>query len=189
MRRRSVTGALVVIAVLFALDYGSKEWVRQTVPLYEMTPLIPQLMDLTHVQNHGVSFSIMSDWPELVRLPLLIGISAIAVLGMVVYLYRYWNELDRWTWWALVVILPGALGNLIDRALQGYVTDFLHFRAGDFSFFVNNLADIFISVGVLFLAWSAYQLRREQEAAQSSSGPSAEESVLSTEPPDSGKNH
>lgn len=169
MTRKSLLGALAVMAFLLALDYGSKEWVRQTVPLYEMTPLIPQLIDLTHVQNHGVSFSIMADWPEFVRLPLLIGISLVAVIGMAAYLFRYWEEIDRWTWWALIVILPGALGNLIDRVLQGYVTDFLHFRWGDFSFFVNNLADIFISAGVVFLAWGAFLLKRQQASSESPS--------------------
>jgi signal peptidase II len=154
-------GALLM-AVLLGLDYGSKEWVRQTVELYEMTNLIPGLLDLTHVQNRGVSFSFMADWPDVIRLPLLVGVSGAAVLGMGFYLIRYWEELDLWTWLALLCILPGAVGNLIDRALWGHVTDFFHFRWGDLSFFVNNLADIFISFGVVFLVWGSLNAPKAQ---------------------------
>ncbi|MCZ6748311.1 MAG: signal peptidase II, partial [SAR324 cluster bacterium] len=53
------------------------------------------------------------------------------------------------TEWAFLLILPGAIGNLIDRAWFGTVTDFLHFRFYSTSFFVNNVADVFISLGVV----------------------------------------
>ena len=45
----------VIIAVLLAIDLVSKIWIRANVPLYELTTLIPHLIDLTHVQNRGVS--------------------------------------------------------------------------------------------------------------------------------------
>jgi signal peptidase II len=69
---------------------------------------------------------------------------------MIFYQTRYWNELDFYTRYGLVCVLPGAAGNLIDRAIYGYVTDFFHFRWYETSFFVNNLADCFISLGVVF---------------------------------------
>jgi len=46
----------VIIAVLLAIDLVSKIWIRANVPLYELTTLIPNLIDLTHAQNRGVSF-------------------------------------------------------------------------------------------------------------------------------------
>ena len=53
--------AFAGMLVLLALDQFSKIWVRETIPLYEMTPLVPNFLDLTHVQNRGVSFSFLAD--------------------------------------------------------------------------------------------------------------------------------
>ena len=114
----------VIIAVLLAIDLVSKIWIRANVPLYELTTLIPNLIDLTHVQNRGVSFSFLSDLDDSIRLPLLIGISVLAIAGMIIYQLRYWLELDEWTKQGLTWILPGAMGNLVDRGWFGHVTDF-----------------------------------------------------------------
>ena len=150
----------VIIAVLLAIDLVSKIWIRANVPLYELTTLIPNLIDLTHVQNRGVSFSFLSDLDDLIRLPLLIGISVLAIAGMIFYQLRYWLELDEWTKQGLTWILPGAMGNLVDRGWFGHVTDFFHFRWFEVSFFVNNFADIFISFGVVcFIASSLVSFR------------------------------
>ena len=51
----------VIIAALLAIDLVSKIWIRVNIPLYELTTLIPNFIDLTHVQNRGVSFSFLSD--------------------------------------------------------------------------------------------------------------------------------
>jgi len=140
----------LIMILLLGLDLGSKIWVRTNVPLYEITELLTNFLDLTHVQNRGVSFSFFADIEDSFRIPLLVGVSLIAVVAMIFYQTRYWNELDFFTRSGLVCVLPGAAGNLIDRAVYGYVTDFFHFRWYETSFFVNNLADCFISLGVVF---------------------------------------
>ena len=143
-----ITAFLMLVFLL--MDLGSKIWVRINVPLYEATQLLPNFIDLTHVQNKGVSFSFMADFPDMIRLPLLVGIPLIAIAGMLYYLIRYWESIDFYTRSGLTCIIPGAIGNLIDRAYYGYVTDFFHFRWYETGFFVNNIADIFISFGVVF---------------------------------------
>jgi signal peptidase II len=140
----------LIMIILLGLDLGSKVWVRANVPLYVVTELITNFIDLTHVQNRGVSFSLFADIADSFRIPLLVGVSLVAVVTMIFYQTCYWNELDFYTRSGLVCVLPGAAGNLIDRAVYGYVTDFFHFRWYDTSFFVNNLADCFISLGVVF---------------------------------------
>ena len=136
--------------LLLGLDFGSKIWVRTNVPLYEITGLLTNFVDLTHVQNRGVSFSLFADFSDSLRIPLLVGVSLVAIAAMLYYQTRYWQEMDLFTRSGLVCVLPGAAGNLIDRIDYGYVTDFLHFRWYETSFFVNNLADCFISLGVIF---------------------------------------
>ena len=140
----------LIMIILLGLDLGSKVWVRANVPLYEVTELITNFIDLTHVQNRGVSFSFFADIEDYLRIPLLVGVSLVAVIAMIFYQTHYWNDLDFYTRSGLVCVLPGAAGNLVDRALYGYVTDFFHFRWYETSFFVNNLADCFISLGVVF---------------------------------------
>ena len=142
--------SLVAMLILLGLDLCSKIWVRANIPLYEMTEIINNFIDLTHVQNRGASFSIFADVSDIIRIPMLVGVSLIAVIAMTFYQVHYWMELDSYTITGLVFVLPGAAGNLVDRVLYGHVTDFFHFRWYNTSFFVNNLADCFISVGVIF---------------------------------------
>ena len=136
--------------VLFGFDLFTKIWVRENLPIYEIREIFRNYLDLLHVQNRGISFSFFSDLSDSIRIPFLVGISLVAVIAMLYYQNRYWRELDSFTRSGLVCVLPGAAGNLVDRSYYGYVTDFLHFRFYDTSFFVNNLADCFISLGVIF---------------------------------------
>lgn len=147
---RSLPFALVVMAVLTAVDQGVKIWVRQEVPLHQVTNLIPYLIDLTRVENPGISFSLLGGLARGIRIPLLITVSLAAMVAISLYWLRYRRDMHGFSELAFVLILPGAAGNLIDRMLFGTVTDYLHFRYFDTSFFVNNLADIYISVGVAF---------------------------------------
>ncbi len=135
---------------LFGFDLCSKIWVRVNIPLYETREIISNYLDLLHVQNKGISFSYFSDLSDSIRVPFLVGVSLIAVVAMLYYQNRYWSELDFFTRSGLACVIPGAAGNLVDRSFYGYVTDFLHFRWHNTSFFVNNLADCFISLGVIF---------------------------------------
>ena len=136
--------------VLLCFDLFSKIWVRNNLPLYETKEIIGNYLDLLHVQNKGISFSIFSDLSDEVRIPFLVGVSLIAVVLMIFYQTRYWKEIDIYIRLGLVFVIPGATGNLVDRFFYGYVTDFIHFRWHDTSFFVNNFADCFISFGVIF---------------------------------------
>ena len=140
---------LVAMALLLGLDQASKAWVRAGIPLHQSTELLPNLLDLTHVENRGVSFSFLGDIADGVRVPLLVGISVIAVALLGLYWLRQRTALHPLAEAAFALILPGAIGNLIDRLLFGTVTDFLHFRFFETSFFVNNVADILISLGVV----------------------------------------
>ena len=141
---------LLLMIIFLSLDLGSKILVRANIPLYETSRLVRNFLDLTHVQNRGVSFSFFADYSDSIRIPLLVGVSLIATVVMIYYQTRYWEKLDFYTRSGLTCVIPGAAGNLYDRVVYGYVTDFFHFRWYDTSFFVNNIADCFISIGVVF---------------------------------------
>lgn len=152
-----------LMLVLLALDQGAKIWIREAVPLHSLSVLVPNFFDLTHVENKGVSFSLLGNISDSVRVPLLVGISALA-LGMLSY---YWLRnragMNRYSDVAFALILPGAGGNLVDRLIFGTVTDYIHFRFFEVSFFVNNIADILISAGVaLYIIGTLLQIRRDK---------------------------
>ena len=146
---RLVIYSLPVITVLVLLDQGVKTLVRVHVPLHHSSILLPNLLDLTHVKNRGVSFSMLGDLSDGLRVPLLVGISLLALGVLTYYWWQQRRNLNALSHFAFQLILAGALGNLIDRVLFGAVTDYLHFRFYSTSFFVNNIADIFISAGVV----------------------------------------
>jgi signal peptidase II len=155
---------LGAMALLLGLDQASKAWVRADIPLHHSSVLVPELLELTHVENRGVSFSFLGDLADSVRVPLLVCVSLVAVALLAYYWLRHRRELHPFAQAAFVLILPGALGNLLDRLRSGTVTDFLHFRFYETSFFVNNLADILISLGVVAYLLGAL-LERQRRAA------------------------
>ena len=151
------------MAALLVLDQGPKFWVRAHVPLQRTTVLVPNLLEFTHVENRGVSFSVLGSLGDRLRIPLLVTFSTLAVIALGYYWMRQRRGMDGFMEWAFLLILPGAVGNLIDRAAFGTVTDFLHFRFYATSFFVNNIADILISLGVAaYLVGTLWRGRRER---------------------------
>lgn len=144
-----------LMALLFGLDQASKYWVRLAMPNCDYTRcdhsnLIPWLIDLTHVENPGVSFGFLGGLENSLRVPLLVGISLAALAAIGFYWWRQRREMNFLEDLAFVMILAGAFGNLVDRSIPPHdVTDFLRFRFGGFVLFTNNLADIFISLGVV----------------------------------------
>ncbi len=157
---------LGTMALLLALDQALKAWVRAAIPLHHSSVLVPELIELTHVENRGVSFSFLGDMADGVRVPLLVSVSLLAVGLLTAYWLRHRGQMHGLTEAAFVLILPGAVGNLIDRLAFGTVTDFLHFHFYDTSFFVNNVADILISLGVVaYLLATLLEHRRPEPPA------------------------
>jgi len=144
----------VFAALIVLLDQFIKRWVVLTIPLYGSADLIPGVIGLTHINNTGAAFSMLSDhrW-------LLAGISFAATLGLIFILLRY-NE-GFWGTLGLASVLGGTVGNLIDRAFNGYVVDMFVPQFMDFAIF--NVADIFITLGgitfCIFFIYTSFRPR------------------------------
>ncbi len=142
---------LTVAAVVILLDRLTKLYVDHHVALnFGNVPVIPNFFSISHVENTGAAFSLFAEWPQRVRVPLLVGFSTAA---MVVVCYLLWKSAAKFTWTglALAFILGGAVGNLYDRILFGRVTDFLHFYIGNHMWPDFNLADSAIVCGATLL--------------------------------------
>lgn len=135
----------LIAICLVVLDQLVKLWVRSAIPLGQSIPFIPYLMDLAHVQNTGAAFSSFSGLTWLLTLVSLAGSVLMAVLLWKNY---FPGKVGKF---ALSLILAGAVGNLIDRALMGYVTDM--FQTAFINFAVFNVADICVVVGGFLLVF------------------------------------
>ena len=129
----------VLVAALVALDQVVKYLVRTRIPLGGSVPFLPYIMDLTYVENTGAAFSMLAEHTWLLTI-----ISAVMSVVLAVALFKgvFRHPLGRIP---LALVLAGAVGNLIDRAVLGYVVDM--FRTLFMNFAVFNVADICVVVG------------------------------------------
>ncbi len=141
---------LVVAFVVVALDQATK-WVVQTrMDLYQSIPVIDSFFHLTYVRNSGGAFGFLHDARSALRLPFFITVSVVAIAALL-YFVRQVESHQYLLLFALGGILGGALGNLIDRMVSGTVVDFfdVHWRTWYWPTF--NVADSFITAGVVIL--------------------------------------
>ena len=111
--------------------------------------IIDGIFELVYVENRGAAFGIMQDKRILFIIITLLVISFIAV-----YAYRYSNQLTLYSKITLAMLIGGAAGNLIDRIRFGYVVDFIKVDLiKSYSFPVFNIADIFIVISTVLLAY------------------------------------
>jgi len=136
---------LAIVAGAVALDQLIKWLVETRLPFHELVPVIPMLA-LYRTWNEGIAFSLLSDLPDTWLL---------ALTGLVIVFVSY-------LWWrnppgrpiahfGYALIISGAIGNLIDRAVYGHVVDYILFHTETWSFAVFNLADSFISAGAALI--------------------------------------
>ena len=138
----------IAAIVSLILDQLTKQWVIQNFNLQETRPLLPGVFHLTYVTNTGAAFSLLTgkaEWLRWLSLAVSIGLMALAWFG---------PSLNRWEQLGYGLILGGALGNGIDRFVDGRVVDFLDFRLIQFPVF--NLADVFINVGLVCLLIASF---------------------------------
>ncbi|MFW9260765.1 signal peptidase II [Nostoc sp. KVJ20] len=135
--------------IAFFLDQITKYWVVQTFSLGQTLPLLPGIFHFTYVTNTGAAFSLLSGKVEWLRW-LSLGVSLV-LIGLALF----GPALNLWDQLGYGLILGGAMGNGIDRFVLGYVVDFLDFRLINFAVF--NVADSFISIGIVCLLIASLQ--------------------------------
>ncbi len=140
-----------LVGVVLLLDRISKSVIHTRFDLGETLPVVNGFFDLIYVRNTGVAFGLFSSVSSPLKSALLSTFAAAAVIIVIVYSMR--NPVGhRLLQLALALILGGALGNLYDRVIHGYVIDFLSFHLATYHWPAFNVADTAISVGVIFLA-------------------------------------
>jgi signal peptidase II len=159
---------LITLPVLI-LDQATKHLVAQRMALYQSISLIPHWLDITYTRNPGAAFSLFVNLPPWLRSYFLFSLSAVAIVALLLLL-AYTAELNL-TSVALALILAGAAGNLIDRAMAGEVTDFIDVHYYSHHYPIFNVADCAITIGVaLILAGSLFAPQADRRVDASAAG-------------------
>ena len=152
---------LFVSAVLVLADQISKTIVVKTMSLYESIPVIQNFFHFTYITNDGMAFGIEFPFGYFI-------FSAVSILLTLFLFWYLWSVRNHSIVirLGLAMIIAGAIGNLIDRLFLGEVIDFLDFMIGNFHWYVFNLADSYVTVGMTLILIDSIILEKKREKAQ-----------------------
>jgi len=143
----SLLQPLLVAALVVLTDQFTKILIMGAMQLGDVHP-VTSYFDLVRAHNFGAAFSFLNHSGGVQRWFFLgLGLAAAA---FIVWLLRRHGQQKLFAW-ALTLVLGGALGNVIDRALHGYVVDFIQVHAGGWYFPAFNVADSAITIGAILL--------------------------------------
>ena len=139
----------LLIGFLIFIDFYSKNLAIENLVYGQSLETFIPFIDLLLIYNSGIAFGIFDNGSVFTSYILLI-------LTLLISLYLIWmiiNESEVNKKIALSIITAGAFGNILDRINDGQVTDFLHLEILNFSFFIFNLADAFITIGAILIIY------------------------------------
>lgn len=152
---------MIILTILVILvDFFSKYMVSKLMTVNETINLIDNFFRITYVKNTGAAFSIFSNNTILV---IIISIVVIGFLLFYIYKNKGNNKLENVSY---AFILGGAIGNLIDRLVYGYVIDFLDFEILSYNAPIFNLADTFIVIGVILFLINTLRSRYDGNSSE-----------------------
>ncbi len=135
---------ILIFVILIAFDLFSKYLVFYYIDLYQFIKITP-FFDITHIHNFGISFGLFSGTIA----PLYLIVIGILVVFFIIYLLL--NTQDNLERWGLFIIICGAIANIIDRFINGYVIDFIYLHINQYYWPAFNFADIYISIGIIMI--------------------------------------
>jgi len=156
--------ALLIAAIVIG-DQIVKYLTVTYIPVGGSVTFIPGFMDFTHVQNTGAAFSMFNSATWLLAI-----LSAVMAAVVIFLLFKYRKKVNSKLFdTAMIFIAGGAIGNLIDRVAQGYVTDMMQFAFVDFAIF--NVADCFVTIGAVLLGvWVIWFWDRHKKTENADDG-------------------
>ncbi|MFD1268206.1 signal peptidase II [Paenibacillus motobuensis] len=161
----------LIALVAFLIDQGTKYLIATQLIIGEQIPVIGNFFLITSSRNRGAAFGILQEqrW-------FFIVITVVVVVGIIWYLQKIRRTSKKMLSIALSLVLGGAVGNFLDRAVSGEVVDFLQLNFGSYTFPIFNIADSCIVIGVILIVLdSLLDIRREKHA--SSTGQEQEEQL------------
>lgn len=158
IKNSGLTWLWLTLACLI-VDQITKQWVAGNMELYQSIELL-SFFNLTYMQNPGAAFSFLADQAGWQRW----FFTAIASIASVIFLFwlaktpKSQKQLNI----AFALLLSGAVGNLIDRVLYGYVIDFLDFYIGNNHWPAFNVADSMIFIGAFLMILDSIKSEKQK---------------------------
>ena len=153
--------------VVFIADQLTKFWASEALTLY-VPEKVTGFLNWTLLHNEGIAFSLLADQPGWQRWFILIMASAI-VIWLLIWLFNSPRS-HKLHNISLALVIGGALGNIYDRAVLGYVVDFIQLHYNDYYWPAFNVADSAISVGAVLLIIDTLFRKQDKEHNESTSG-------------------
>lgn len=139
--------AIVFISIGIIIDQLTKVLAVRYLKDSVSIPIIENFLGLSYVENYGAGFGILQN-----KKFFLVFITGIVILGMIYFLYRNYNRMNTVVKIALMLLISGSIGNIIDRIRLSYVVDFISVRFPfGYNFPVFNVADILVVIGTTLL--------------------------------------
>ncbi|MDP7608691.1 MAG: signal peptidase II [Candidatus Marinimicrobia bacterium] len=151
----------LIIAVV-SLDLWSKWVIKSSFKLYQSKPIIQDFFHLTYVTNDGMAFGLSFPGGKFFLLSLILLLTAF-IIGFL-WKERNGHPLAKY---GLALILSGAIGNLVDRIINGSVVDFLDFMIGNFHWYIFNVADSAVTVGMVLFIYHSIILEKKESIKNS----------------------
>lgn len=141
--------------LIVIIDQITKFIVHKFMDLYDSINVIPYFLNFTYIRNEGIAFGIYFEGGKIffIILPILITI-------YLFYLLKNEEFQDNQSQIALYLIIAGAIGNIIDRIFRGYVVDFIDFHLNGMHWYVFNIADSSVTIGLIFLLYSSIIVKK-----------------------------
>ena len=136
---------VIFLLSLILTDQLSKYLILKNFSIGESLNLLP-ILDIYLILNTGIAFSLFNDGGTFGRWILVFLVFLVCLYLVYILITEY---LTKYESVALLMILSGGIGNLIDRTFRGYVVDFINFYYESYSFYIFNFADTFITIGVI----------------------------------------
>tara|TARA_X000001036_G_C20295606_1_gene650185 strand:- start:73 stop:567 length:495 start_codon:yes stop_codon:yes gene_type:complete len=149
---------LLTIFIIFSLDRISKYYViSQSEKNLSNDLLQSKFLNINLIWNEGIAFGFLSFGNETFYNIISILISIIIIILLILIF-----KAEKFKKYSYIIICGGALGNLFDRIIYKSVPDFIDFHYNGFHWFIFNIADIFISLGVLCLIYDEIFLEKKR---------------------------
>tara|TARA_S200000501_G_scaffold119292_1_gene112078 strand:+ start:488 stop:931 length:444 start_codon:yes stop_codon:yes gene_type:complete len=141
--------------LIVVLDQLSKFIVHSSMNLYDSFNVIPYLLNFTYIRNEGIAFGINFPGGKIffIIFPILITFYLISLLKNKEF-EDYPSQV------ALYLIIGGAIGNILDRIFRGYVVDFIDVHINGNHWYVFNIADSAVTIGLFFLLYSSIIIKK-----------------------------
>ena len=150
--------------IVIIVDQLTKYWTVQALDLYQSYPVL-SFFNFTYARNYGAAFSFLDDSTLEWQKYLFSGIAVVVSLYLI-YLLKKTSYLKRCRNIAFALIVAGAIGNVTDRLIFGFVIDFLDFDLGFYRWPTFNVADISIFIGAALIILESFLAKEDDKDSQ-----------------------